>query len=95
MYINNRLEEFIVPRVLWSWRSSFFGFVGGFYDVLGPSQIVLECNTKVPMLVDLLQPSRAERDVNGVLGVGRKGRRFSWCSLEVAMEGHSKSYGST
>ena len=37
--------------------------------MLGPSQIVLECNTKVPMLVELLQPSRVERDVDGVLGL--------------------------
>ena len=31
--------------------------------MLGPSHIVLECNAKVPMLLDLLQQSRLERDV--------------------------------
>ena len=37
--------------------------------MLGQSHIVLECNTKVPMLVDLLQSSRVEREVEGVLGL--------------------------
>ena len=44
--------------------------------MLGPSQIVLECNTKVPMLVELLQPSRVERDVDGVLGLEGKDDGF-------------------
>ena len=44
--------------------------------MLGPSHIVLECNTKVPMLVDLLQPSRVERDVDGVLGLEGKDDGF-------------------
>ena len=35
--------------------------------VLGPPHIVLECNTKVPMLVNLLQQGRVECDVNDVL----------------------------
>ena len=72
MYINNRLEAFIVPRVLWSWCSSFIGFVGNVYDVLGTSHIVLECNAKVPMLLDLLQQSRLERDVDDVLVLNGK-----------------------
>ena len=55
-----------MPRVLWSWCSSFSGSIGSFYDVLGPLHIVLECNTIVPILVDLLQPSRVKRDVDGV-----------------------------
>ena len=51
--------------------------------MLGPSQIVLECNTKVPMLVDLLQPSRVERDVGGVLGLEGKDDGFRGVDEEM------------
>ena len=77
MYFNNRLEAFIVPRVLWSWCSSFIGFVGNYlYDVLGPSHIVLECNAKVPMLLDLLQQSLLERDVDDMVWLKGKDDDF-------------------
>ena len=53
--------------------------------MLGPSHIVLECNAKVPMLLDLLQQSRLERDVDDMVWLKGKDEDFRDVDEEMSI----------